>query len=109
MIETIQQFLTDLPVDRTTLIVIGLAFGIFLVFVRVFYPVPDTARIARRMAAATSAHSGSASSTRVIRSSCAASSSVTTELALPMPLPPYVAASLFSRSTQPPASGRRSI
>jgi len=52
MIETLQQFLAGLPVDRTTLIIIGLALGIFLVVLGIFYPVPDTARIARRMAAA---------------------------------------------------------
>lgn len=52
MIETLQQAVANLPIDRTTLIIIGLAFGIFLVVLGIFYPVPDTARIARRMAAA---------------------------------------------------------
>jgi len=38
--------------NRTLLILAGLALGVFLVFVGVFYPAPDTARIARRMHAA---------------------------------------------------------
>lgn len=35
--------------NQTILILAGLALGVFLIFVGVFYPAPDTARIARRM------------------------------------------------------------
>lgn len=52
MLDAAQSLVSSLFADRTLIVALGVAVGIFLVILGVFYPTPDTARIARRMLAA---------------------------------------------------------
>lgn len=63
-----QSLLTALLEDRTMLVALGIALGVFLVIVGIFYPAPDAARIARRMLAAGGTAAGPATGDGLMRS-----------------------------------------
>ena len=66
--EAAQSLFATLLEDRALVLALGIALGVFLVIVGIFYPAPDTARIARRMLAAGGPAAGPAAGDGLMRS-----------------------------------------
>ena len=65
--EAVQSLFAAALEDRTLIVALGIALGVFLVIVGIFYPAPDTARIARRMLAAGGTATGAATGDGLMR------------------------------------------